>query len=265
MATNPSVPSQPAQSPQFSQTPPLAQEPAPLSEGQRLADVFFAPSKTFTDLRRSASWWAPFLISALVSLAFVYVADQKIGFRKIAENTLHTQPKQADQVDRLPAAQRETNMQQRTVVTKWISYGFFTFILIWSLVVAGVLLATLKFGLSADVKFKTIFALVIYAGLPGVLKAILAIFSILAGAASDGFTFQNPIATNPGYFVDPAAHSVLYSFLTSFDIFSIWTMVLVSIGITCISKVKIGTAFAVVFGWFAFIVLAGLGIAVAFS
>src|SRR5277367_4410922 len=127
MATNPSVPfqpEQPAQSPQFSP------ESAPLSEGQRLAYTFFSPSKTFTDLRRNASWWAPFLISALVSLAFVYVADQKVGFRKIAENQIHAQPKQADQVDRMPPDLREKNMQQRTVATKWISYGFFMFILI---------------------------------------------------------------------------------------------------------------------------------------
>lgn len=228
-------------------------------------DVFFAPSRTFTDLRRNASWWAPFLITAIVSLSFVYVADQKVGFRKIAENQLRAQPKQADQVERMPADQREKQMQTRTGITRGISYGFFTFILLWSAIVAAVLLATLKFGLSADVKFKTLFALMVYAGLPGILKAILAMASLLAGVASDGFTFQNPVATNPGYFVDPATNPVLYSFLTSFDVFAIWSMILVAIGITCITKVKTGTAFAVVFGWFAVLVLFGTGIAAAFS
>ncbi len=262
MATNPSVPFQPLQS---SQPPQSSPEPAPLSEGQRLMDVFFAPSKTFTDLRRNASWWAPFLITAIVSLCFVYVADQKVGFRKIAENQLRAQPKQADQLERMPADQREKQMQMRTGITRTISYAFFTFILLWSVVVAAVLFATLKFGLSAEVKFKTLFALMIYAGLPGILKAILAMASLLAGVASDGFTFQNPVATNPGYFVDPASNSVLYSFLTSFDVFSIWSMILVAIGITCIAKVKTGTAFAVVFGWFAVLVLFGVGINAVFS
>jgi hypothetical protein len=41
------------------------EEPAPLSEGRRLIDTFFAPRKTFTDLRRNASWWAPYLIIAV--------------------------------------------------------------------------------------------------------------------------------------------------------------------------------------------------------
>jgi hypothetical protein len=61
--------------------PPDPQQPAPLSEGQRLLDTFIAPSKTFTDLRRSAAWWAPFLISVVISVLFVGVVDHKIGFR----------------------------------------------------------------------------------------------------------------------------------------------------------------------------------------
>src|ERR1700687_4183651 len=156
-------------------------------------------------------------------------------------------------------------MQTQVKFTKIFSYLFFVFILLWYVIVAAVLLATLKFGLSAEVKFKTLFALVIYSSLPGIVKAILAIVSLLAGVAGDAFTFQNPVATNPGYFVDPAANPVLYSFLSPLDLFAIWTMILAAIGITCISKVKTGTAFAVVFGCFAFVVLMGVGFTAAFS
>ena len=260
MASNPSVPSQ---SPQLSQVP--APQLVPLSEPQRLIDVFIAPRNTFTDLRRSASWWAPFLLTAIVSLLFVYVVDQKIGFRKVAENQIQSQPKQADRFERMSADQRENAMQTQVKFTKIFSYCFFLFILIWNAIVAAVLLATLKFGLSADVKFKTLFALTMYAGLAGLVKPLLAILSVLAGVSSDGFTFQNPVATNPGYFVDHAAHPALASFLTSFDIFTFWTLALAAIGITCISKVKSGSAFAVVFGWFAVLVLLGTAAAAIFS
>lgn len=240
-------------------------QPEALSEPSRVLDTFFAPSKTFTDLRRNAGWWAPFLITAIVSLLFVYVVDQKVGFRKVAENQIQAQPKQADRIERLPADQREKTMQQQVSITRIFSYAFFVFILVWYAIVAAVLLATLKFGASADVKYKTLFALVMYAGLPGLLKSLLAIVSILAGVSSDGFTFQNPVATNPGYFIDRAAHPVLGSLLTSFDIFTIWVLVLTAIGITCVSKVKRGTAFAIVFGWFAVIVLVGVAFTAAFA
>jgi hypothetical protein len=232
---------------------------------ERVIDTFIAPSKTFTDLRRSASWWVPFLISVIVSILFVYMGDQKVGFRKIAENTLHTQPKQADQLDRLPADQREKQMQGRTVGTKWISYFFFLVILLLHAIIAGLLFATVKFGFSQDVKYKTVFALVIFASLPGVVKIVLATIALAAGASADSFTFQNPIATNPGYFVDPATSPVLYSVLTSFDVFSIWTLVLAAIGLTCITKLKSGAAYGVAFGWFAVAVLLGAGAALAFS
>jgi hypothetical protein len=240
-------------------------ETTSLSELARIINTFFAPTKTFTDLRRNASWWAPFLIIAIVSTLFVYTVDQKVGFRKVAENQIQAQPKQADRMERMPAEQREKAMQQQVNFTKIFSYVFPLFILIWYAIVAGVLLATLKFGASVDVKFKTLFALCIYSSVPSLLKTLLAILSLLAGVNSDSFTFQNPVATNPGYFVDRAAHPVLGSLLTSFDIFTIWTLALAAIGITCITKVKSGTAFAIVFGWFGVLVMIGVAFTAAFA
>jgi hypothetical protein len=58
---------------------------------------------------------------------------------------------------------------------------------------------------------------------------------------------------------------VLRALLSPFDVFTIWTLILTAIGITCISKVKRGTAFAIVFGWFAVVVLGRIAIAVATS
>ncbi len=99
------------------------QEPAPLSEAQRLIDVFIAPSKTFTDLRRNASWWAPYLIIVVVALLFIYVVDQKVGFQKVSENQIQLQPKQAERIENLPADQRQKVMAQQVAVTRIISYA----------------------------------------------------------------------------------------------------------------------------------------------
>src|SRR5271163_2343897 len=112
-------------------TPVSAPELAPLSEGARIVDTFIAPSKTFTDLKRSAAWWAPFLLMIIISTAFVYTVGQKIGFRKVTENQLQMAPKQSAQLDSLPADQREHTMQQRTTGTMWVSYIFPIFTLIF--------------------------------------------------------------------------------------------------------------------------------------
>jgi len=258
MATNPSAPLHSQQPPQ------LSQEPVPLSEGQRLVNTFFAPSKAFTDLRRNASWWAPFLIIAVVSWTFIYVVDQKVGFRKVVENLIQLQPKQADRIDRLPAAQRDKVMAQQVTLTKIISYATPVIVLILYAVFAGVLYATLTFGMGADIKYKTLFALIVYTKLPELLMPLLAILSLLAGVSGDGFNLQNPVATNPGYFIDPSGSPVLRALLTPLDVLTIWTLVLTAIGIACISKVKRGTAFAVVLGWFAVVVLGRVALAAAF-
>ena len=261
MATNPSAPLQP----QPSQPLQLSQDPPPLSEGQRLIDTFLAPSKTFTDLRRNASWWAPFLLIAIVSTTFIYLVDQKVGFRKVVENQIQLQPKQADRIDRMPVDQRQLVVQQQVTVTKIISYAVPVIALGLYAVFAGVLLATLKFGASAELKYKTLFALIVYTRLPQLLTTLLAMLSLVAGVSGDGFNIQNPVATNPGYFVPTDGSPVLRALLSPFDVFTIWTLVLTAIGITCISKVKRSTAFAVVFGWFAVVVLARVAIAAATS
>jgi hypothetical protein len=256
------VPPASAASP-VSQPAPASQPP--LSEAARIVNTFIAPSKTFGDLRRSAAWWAPFLLMVAISTVFVYTAGQKIGFRKIMETQMQAQPKSQARLERLPADQREDQMQKGAKVTQVISYLFpLITLLIW-LIIASVLFATFKFAAGADVSFKISLAIVIYAALPLMLKSLLSALSVVAGISPDSFSFQNPIASNPGYFMNPADNVFLYSLASAIDIFMIWTLVLTAIGFTCVSKVKRGTAFSIVFGWWLVFTLLGAAIAAAFS
>lgn len=244
---------------------PTASSSAPLSQAARIVNTFVAPSKTFTDLRRNASWWVPFLLMVVISTVFVYTASQKIGFRKIMENQMQAQPKAQERLDKLPADQREARLEAGAKFTGVISYAFPVITLIIWLVIASALFGTFKFTGGSDVPFKVAFAIVIYAALPLLLKTTLALVSLIAGMSPDSFTFQNPAATNPGYFMNPADNLLLYNLASALDIFMIWTLVLTAIGFTCVSKVKRGTAFAVVFGWWVLFTLLGAGLAGAFS
>ncbi len=201
-----------------------APETAPLSQGARIINTFIAPSKTFSDLRRSAAWWAPFLLMVVISTVFVYTVGQKIGFRKVTENQLQMSPKQSAQLENLPADQRERQMEQRTTGTRIISYVFPVITLIFWLILAAVMYPSFKFAAGADVNFKISLAIVVYAALPLILKTLLSLVSVLAGMSPDSFSFQNPLATNPGYFMNPADSPFLYGILTAIDIFMIWTL-----------------------------------------
>jgi hypothetical protein len=240
-------------------------QPAPLSEGARIINTFIAPSKAFTDLRRSAAWWAPFLLMVIVSVAFVYVAGERVGFRKAMENQMQSQPKAQARLENLPPDQREQQMEQGAKVTKIIAYAFPAIQLLILFLIAAVMFATFKFAAGADVSFKISLAIVMYASLPGLLRAILAVVSLLAGGNVDSFTLQNPVATNPGYFMNAADSPLLYSLASSLDIFLIWTLILTAIGFTCVSKVKRSAALAIVFGWWAVLTLTGAALGAAFS
>jgi Yip1 domain len=240
-------------------------QPAGLSEGARIIDTFIAPSKTFTDLRRSAAWWAPFLLLVIVAFIFGYGVSQKIGFAKAGENVLQTRPRQWDRIQNMKPDDREKVMQRVEAQTMITTYAFPAINLILLVIVAGVLLATFKFVANADVSFKVALAIVVYATLPGALKYLLATLTLFAGISPDTFNIQNPVATNLGILFNPMDHSVLYAMGSMIDIFMFWTLVLTAIGFTCVSKVKRGTALAIVFGWYIAFMVAIVGLTAAFS
>ena len=238
-------------------------EEKPLSEVERIVDTFVAPSKTFTDLRRSSNWLVPWVLMAIVGTALVFVVDNKLGMEKVVENGLALAPKQAAQLDKLSPDARAAQIEKVVKFNRVVAYTYPIVILIFLCIVAAVLLGTFNFGLAAELRFNQCLAVCMYASLPGILKTLIAILVIAMGAG-EAFTFQNPIASNLSPLVDPNSH-FLYSVATSVDLFTIWTMVLTGIAFSCLSKVKRGTCMAVVFGWWLLVVLVGAGISAAFS
>lgn len=240
----------------------------PLSQGARIVNIFIAPSKTFADLRRSASWWAPFLLFAIVITTFNFVVDKQIGFRAVTESQIKMSPRQERQLDQLSTADREKQVAMRTTGTRYFSLygGVLVFILVIQLILAGLYLATFKFALNAKLTYKAALAVIVYAGLPEVLRFLLAIVSIYSGVTPDTFNIQNPVMSNPAYLLNPVdSGAFLYGVASSLDIFRIWSVILSGIGLACVTGVKRTTSLAVMFGWFFLFVLFFAGIGAAFS
>ena len=238
-----------------------ASESAPLSEGARIVDTFIAPSKTFTDLRRNASWWGPWLLISIFALIFVYSIDRQIGFEQVSKNAV-AQSARADQFDKLPPDQQEKQLRFTSTLIRYLSYGTPVTILIFFAIAAVVLWVTFRFATGADVAFKTAYAIVFYASLPGIIGSILGTISLYAGVNPEGFDVNNPVATNLAHVLDKATTGkFIYSLASALDLLSIWTIVLMGIGFSSTSKVKRSTAIAVVAGWYLFWKLAAAGLA----
>jgi hypothetical protein len=236
-----------------------------LSQPARILNTFIDPKKTFTDLNRGTAWFLAYFIMILVSIALVYTVDKKIGFEQIVDNNFKLSPKQAERIEQLPPDQKANAMALQVKINRYISYGFWVLQFIFLAIVAGVLCLSYNFGAGATVSYGKSLAIVVYASFPGILKALLGIVSVLAGKDPETFYFQNPAATNLGYFIDPLQHRFLYSVGSAVDIFAIWTLVLSAIGFTCVCKVKQGTSYAIVFGWYVLFTLLAAGIGAAFA
>jgi hypothetical protein len=209
-----------------------------LSQAGRLVNVFFAPSRTFTDIRNNASWWVPWLLVAVTSLVFMYVVQQKIGFEQIVQNEI-TNSGRAEQLEKLSPEQRQQQMKLSLTIMKVASYATPVTTLIFLLIVGGILMATFNFGFGAEVKFAQSVAVVAYSMVPSLIGSALGIVALLVGVREpDAFNIRNPVATNPAYFMDPTQHKFLYGMASSLDIFTIWMIILLGIGYSSISKAK---------------------------
>jgi hypothetical protein len=232
----------------------------PLTEVERVVDTFVAPTKTFTDIRRNASWWLPYILIAASWVALAYVADSKVGFETIVNNQLRLSPKQADKLEQAPPDQRAEQMKAMVKGNR----VFWTYIapvaaLLLAVIMAGIYMGTFNFGFGAELKFKQCIAVFMYASLPLIVKVGIAILVFFVGGG-EGFIFQNPVASNLGGLVDPNSH-FLYSVASNVDIFLFWTLILTGVAYSCLTRVKRSTCLAVVFVWWVVLTLffSGLG------
>jgi hypothetical protein len=223
-----------------------------LSQVERVVDTFVAPSKTFTDILRSTSWWLPFLLALIVSFGVTVTIDKQVGFGRVAENMVLDNPKQQEQVQSLPEDQRAARMHGIASFTKYISYATPVIILLLSAVGGLINWASFNFGLGAKTTFAQMFCVWMYASLPRLLSGLLTIATVIFGSNAESFNIKNAIGTNPAYFM-PDAAPWLKTALSFFDVIGIWNLVLLVIGTSIVAKVSRGKAVAVVVGWWVLI------------
>lgn len=228
--------------------PPLPSEAVEpkLSEPERLIDAFIAPSKTFEDIRRNQSWWVPYLLSVIVATCFFITVDKKVGWDSVVRDMVTSNSS-------FQQASPDLQERQVRIMSKsyqyGTEYGSVVFVLIFVLIEAALLMVAFNFILEAAVPFGTSLAIVFYGSLPLFLSNLLGIVSLLVGNG-ENFNFQNPVASNVAYFLDRSSTSKFwYNFATSFDVFSIWVVILIGMGFAINSdrkKVKVSTGIVTV-------------------
>ena len=233
--------------------PPEAETPA-LSFPQRLIDVFISPREAFEDVARRPGFWAPLITLVISAIAVTETMLWKIG----AERFMRMSLEQGGQASKMSPEQLDQAVSSGAKFTAIAFHvGAVLGAPIFLLIIAGlgILIVNVIFG--AQVKFGTVFSLVSYANLVSLLSSVISLAMMLFGDP-EHFNVQNPIPTNPGFFLNANEVSKpLYALASSIDIFPIWIMILLGMSLSegTGRKVKSSSIFLVFLGLWAVWVL----------
>jgi hypothetical protein len=229
---------------------------APLTETQRILDIFVAPSKTFTDILRKATFWGPLVILIVVGVAYSFSVQQKIGWEQVYENNVRQLSLKAQEALASPKAESMRTVQ--TKVGEIVSYVYVVPVLIITAIIALLLWVTVNFGFGGKARYAEIYAVSFYANVVMNIKFLLGIVAIFAGLSPDSFLINNPVGSNIGYFLSSDYPLWLRALCTHIDLFEIWSLVLSVIGVSIVAKVSRGKAAVVVIGWWLIVVLVAM-------
>jgi hypothetical protein len=234
-----------------------------LTQWQRVADTFTAPSKTFIDIKRgNRSWWLPLIIGALFSYILLGAIMQKIGMQQVVDNQIRLDPKAQERMANATPEQRAMSNKFALGITEGVFVAGPVVAMGVVAVFSLVLMATINFGFGGKAKFADVFAVSYYAWLPEIFRALLGTIVIFSGMAPESFNIKNFAPTNLGAFLDPVeTNKALYTLATWIDAITIWRLVLLGMGIAIVAGTKRSSGYIAVFGWWVLLLLVAVGFA----
>lgn len=243
--------------------PDSAPEPQqPVNHFGRIIGVFFSPGATFADIARSPSWILPVILMMVLGAGVAFVMNQKVDWRDVAAKRIEESPRAAN----LSPEQKEQQIAMSAKISPGIAWGIgICWPILQALIVAAVMLLAYNLIGGAGARFGTSMGIVAHAYFPWILYSLLFIL-ILYLKTPGTVDLENPVATNMGAFLPESTPKALMSLAKSIDIFSIWTMFLVSLGFAAVNPKKLkGKALGIVITVWVVYVLIKVGGAWIFS
>lgn len=207
---------------------PVAPLPEKANPFGRLIGVLFSPDETFASIARRPDWVVPLLLfvifAAVSGFIFVHHVDSVSAMRAQMEER-HASPEQMAQALKINKA-----------VFAVIAYCAPLLSLIIFVLVAAILMLAYRM-MGGEGEFKQYFSVTLYGWFPQVIQSailtgILFFKSDLIGAE----TLPTLVRSNLAFLVDMKEHGVLFSLLSAFDVFTIWSLILMAIGFAHVSK-----------------------------
>ena len=210
----------------------------------RVVSVLFNPTKTFEVIRERPTWLVPLALLIVVSLTGAFLVSQKVDWVEVAEETLAAQNRPMSESDREQAIDAmEKFMPVSTLVGPLMAWPVFT------LLTALICLVAIN-ALGGQLSYKQSFSTVVHSTMPQLVAGLLTIPVVLG---RDSFTFLELqggsfLKSNLGAFATEETPGALRALMGSVDLFTLWGVVLLSLGLAIVGRLSKGAAAATAIG-----------------
>ena len=203
-----------------------------MSAIQRVVGVYFSPKKTFEYLRERPKWLVPFILICVIALVSNYL---------VSDIALEERIDHIRMSDRIPEERKdeiiermESGASGAQAYIQYVATPVVIFIVL--AVVSAIFLFSGNILFGGQATFRQMLSMYTHAGVIALPAAIVRIPLMLAQQTSR-------VQTNLAVFMSAdAEQSFLYRLLAKFDLFTIWQVILLIIGISAIYRFASGKA-----------------------
>lgn len=227
----------------------------------RVVGVLVSPTRTFEAIRERPTWLVALVVLVILSVVGGYLVAGKLDVEEVVRESIADSGRQLsdEQLDQAVAIQ-EKLMPVLSIGGPLVIFP------VACLLMALVFWVLLKM-LGGEFAYKTSFATTIHGLMPNAISALLTIPVVMARGELGYEEVRSGIllASNLAAFAGEETGKGLIALLASIDLFSIWSLVLLTIGFAVVGKVSRGKAAGVVVGLWAVYVAFKVGIAALFG
>ncbi len=248
-------------------------DPAQLHVHQRLVGALISPGETFADVNRKPTWIAPLIIGTVTVIAGTAFFNWRVKpeWDQILRHQI------VKRVESSGRSLTEEQIQQQVEIGKTFANYAPVFAAagppILYIILAGIFALGLML-IQAKATFEKILSVVVWSSAATGIVATVVTMASLMVRDEEGLRSIDPtqgagiVPSNLAAFLSSETSAVIKSVAGSLDIFTIWLLILLTIGFAAIAgsrKITTGKTATVVFGFWAVYVLCKVGWAAAFG
>lgn len=223
----------------------------------RIAGALVSPVATFQSIRRRPTWVLALIVLTLVSVGSQLVIGSRMDMREMMTRQLQEQGQEVS----------EEQLETMAAFGKWAPACGSLVVPIMYLVV-GLLLMVLVTLLGGELSFHSAMSVTLHGLMPWLVATLLTVVVALGQSEIDPVALQQKggiLASNLAFLAPEGTSPVVLTLLSAVNLFSLWSLVLLVLGLTTVAGLSTGAAAVLVGGLWLLWVGLRTGLTVAFG